>query len=456
MLANGRMLGMSEHQFMRHVYWPSALSWMFSSLHTSVGFAVVGAVVGEYLGSAAGLGYLIQQAEGVFDVAGVFAGMFVLAAFVMVIDRPRNVVERRPGVAPGCGRGRVRSSAKPPTAMLAEVAFSRPVHCIIVAATERRKPCRESASRLAGAVGGVDADHGPCRGAEQDHGCRRRRCLPVLSADRARQAARRVREGRACGRARRPKGRLGRAQGRARRADADVVSGYFDHCVNLAARKQELVSFVVYDRYPGLVLVVAPSHAGEIKSIKDLAGKKVGVSAPGSSTDFFLKYLLKKNGLDPTGAAVIGVGLGATAVAAMEQGQIDAAVMLDPAVTVLQGSHPDLKILADTRTQKDTLAMFGGEYPGGALYSTAAWVSMHEGGAGADERDRRHVPGIDRIGREIMAETLDEMVGKDKALIRSVEKMIRRYRRRGRRGSEGRGRGARRPAKGRRGSRSRC
>ncbi|RAI39113.1 ABC transporter permease [Rhodoplanes roseus] len=94
-LANARMLGMSERQLMRHVYWPSALSWMFSSLHTSVGFAVVGAVVGEYLGSAAGLGYLIQQAEGVFDVAGVFAGMVVLAAFVIVIDILVSMVERR-------------------------------------------------------------------------------------------------------------------------------------------------------------------------------------------------------------------------------------------------------------------------------------------------------------------------------------------------------------------------
>ena len=159
---------------------------------------------------------------------------------------------------------------------------------------------------------------------------------------------------------------------------ADVVSGYFDHCVNLAARKQELQAFVVYDRYPGLVLVVSPSHTKEISSIKDLAGKKVGVSAPGSSTDFFLKYLLKKNGLDPAGTSVIGVGLGATAVAAMEQGQIDAAVMLDPSVTVLQGNHPDLRILSDTRTQKDTLAVFGGEYPGGALYSTTAWVASHE------------------------------------------------------------------------------
>lgn len=94
-LANARMLGMNERQLMRHVYWPSALSWMFSSLHTSVGFAVVGAVVGEYLGSAAGLGYLIQQAEGVFDVAGVFAGMFVLAAFVIAIDAVVSVVEKR-------------------------------------------------------------------------------------------------------------------------------------------------------------------------------------------------------------------------------------------------------------------------------------------------------------------------------------------------------------------------
>src|ERR1700704_1956580 len=117
---------------------------------------------------------------------------------------------------------------------------------------------------------------------------------------------------------------------------ADVVSGYFDHCVNLAAKKQELQSFVVYDRYPGFVLVVSPSHNAEIKSVKDLAGKKIGVSAPGSSTDFFLKYLLKKNGVDATNVAVIGVGLGATAVAAMQQGQIDAAVMLDPSVTVLQ------------------------------------------------------------------------------------------------------------------------
>ena len=94
-LSNARMLGMTERQLLRHVYLPSALSWMFSSLHTAVGFAVVGAVVGEYLGSSAGLGYLIQQAEGVFDVTGVFAGMFVLMGFVLVIDWLVTLVEER-------------------------------------------------------------------------------------------------------------------------------------------------------------------------------------------------------------------------------------------------------------------------------------------------------------------------------------------------------------------------
>ncbi|MBI3707600.1 MAG: ABC transporter substrate-binding protein [Proteobacteria bacterium] len=159
---------------------------------------------------------------------------------------------------------------------------------------------------------------------------------------------------------------------------ADVVSGYFDHTVNMAGKGKLLSAMVVYDRFPGLVLVVSPKHAGEVKSIRDLAGKKVGVSAPGSSTDFFVKYLLRKDGLDPNQTAVVAVGLDATAVAAMEQGQVDAAVMLDPAVTLMQSKYKDLKILSDTRTQKDTIAVFGGEYPGGALYAQLDWIAKHE------------------------------------------------------------------------------
>src|SRR5690606_14841740 len=199
---------------------------------------------------------------------------------------------------------------------------------------------------------------------------------------------------------------------------ADVVSGYFDHCVNLAAKNQSLQAFVVYDRYPGLVLVVSPKQTDSIKSIKDLAGKRVGVSAPGSSTHYFLNFLMKKNGVDSNTVGVIGIGLGSTAIAAMEQGSVDAAIMLDPAVTLLQGKNKDLRILSDTRTQKDTLEVFGGEYPGGALYTRADWVAANPKTAqmlttaivNTLKWIHSHTP------EEIMAKMPEEMVGADKAL----------------------------------------
>jgi NitT/TauT family transport system substrate-binding protein len=197
---------------------------------------------------------------------------------------------------------------------------------------------------------------------------------------------------------------------------ADVVSGYFDHCVNLAAKNQFLQAFVVYDRYPGFALVVAPK--GGIASVKDLAGKNIGVSAPGSSTDFFLKYILRKNGVDPNSVGIIGVGLDATAVAAMEQGKVDAAIMLDPAITLLQNKLKDLKILSDTRTQKDTLDVFGGEYPGGALYTRVDWIAKHEKETQA--LTNAILATLKWIGahspEEIVAKMPDDMVGPDKAL----------------------------------------
>ena len=94
-LANARMLGASPRQLLRHVYLPSATSWVFSSLHTSVGLAFVGAVVGEYLGSASGVGYLIHQAEGVFDINTVMAGILVLTGFALALDGAVGRIERR-------------------------------------------------------------------------------------------------------------------------------------------------------------------------------------------------------------------------------------------------------------------------------------------------------------------------------------------------------------------------
>lgn len=94
-LNNARMLGASRTQLLRHVYLPSATSWVFSSLHTSVGMAFVGAVVGEYLGSAAGVGYLILQAEGAFDINAVLAGILVLTLFALLLDSLVTWAEQR-------------------------------------------------------------------------------------------------------------------------------------------------------------------------------------------------------------------------------------------------------------------------------------------------------------------------------------------------------------------------
>jgi NitT/TauT family transport system permease protein len=94
-LANARMLGADGRQLLRHVYLPSATSWVFSSLHTSVGLAFVGAVVGEYLGSAKGVGYLILQAEGTFDINTVMAGILVLTAFALLLDAAVGRIEKR-------------------------------------------------------------------------------------------------------------------------------------------------------------------------------------------------------------------------------------------------------------------------------------------------------------------------------------------------------------------------
>jgi NitT/TauT family transport system permease protein len=94
LLNNARMLGANERQLIRHVLIPSALTWIFSSLHISIGFAIIAVVVGEYLGSSRGVGYVISQAEGVFDTTGVFAGMTVLAAVVLVVGAGVSRLER--------------------------------------------------------------------------------------------------------------------------------------------------------------------------------------------------------------------------------------------------------------------------------------------------------------------------------------------------------------------------
>ena len=244
MLANARMLGMNERQLMRHVYWPSALSWMFSSLHTAVGFAVVGAVVGEYLGSAAGLGYLIQQAEGVFDVAGVFAGMFVLAAFVCHRLPGHAGRTAAAGLAPGRGRAAHLMPFWPFRAKCAQLC------CGI---NLRRNPCRSFCSA---ALALVLAWRWRRRQVKVTIAVGGAGCLCYLPTMLAEQLGEYEKAG--------VNAELINFKGGSQAltavlgGSADVVSGYFDHCVNLAAKNQAMQAFVVYDRYPGFALVVSP------------------------------------------------------------------------------------------------------------------------------------------------------------------------------------------------------
>ena len=286
-LANARMLGMSERQLMRHVYWPSALSWMFSSLHISVGFAVVGAVVGEYLGSAAGLGYIILQAEMTFDIAGVFAGMFVLAAFVLVIDFMVTLVERRLLVWRPVAAETRHLICLPAADGLLYRAHRNAVPLRRAAGTTGRMSMiaaftRRAASTLAALILMSGLAFAQTKVTMAIGGAA---CLCYLPTVLAQQLGEYDKAG--------VKVEMVDFKGGSQAltavlgGSADVVSGYFDHCVNLAAKNQHMQSFVVYDRYPGLALVVSPKSTNDIKSVKDLANKKVGVSAPGSSTHHY-------------------------------------------------------------------------------------------------------------------------------------------------------------------------
>lgn len=160
---------------------------------------------------------------------------------------------------------------------------------------------------------------------------------------------------------------------------ADVVSGFFDHTVQMAAEGKPLQSFVSMLRYPGLALVVSPAAARKIDSIRDLSGATIGVSAPGSSTHLLLNHLLVKNGLKPDSVSAVGIGMAAGAVAAMESGKVDAAVMAEPGISQLRARKGELRFLADTQSRKGVLDVYGvSTYPAAVLYSRTEWVEKNQ------------------------------------------------------------------------------
>jgi NitT/TauT family transport system substrate-binding protein len=159
---------------------------------------------------------------------------------------------------------------------------------------------------------------------------------------------------------------------------ADMVSGFYDHTIQMQAQGRKIKAVVMQQRYPGLVLAVARHAAdGGVRTLADLRGKKIGVTAPGSSTHFFVNYLMTKVGIGLDEFSVIGIGAGATAVAAVRARQVDALSNVDPTITTLQAAGDLGAILADTRTTTGTLRVFGGPYPAACLYTSEEFIQRY-------------------------------------------------------------------------------
>lgn len=148
---------------------------------------------------------------------------------------------------------------------------------------------------------------------------------------------------------------------------ADVVSGAFEHTLNMQLKGQPMRAFVLQGAAPQIVLGINPKTMPNFKSVADLKGKKIGVTAPGSSTNVLANFVLAKAGLKPSDVSFVGVGAGSGAVAAMRAGQVDAMSNLDPVITLLQRSG-DFKVITDTRILTEAEKVFGGPMPAGCLY----------------------------------------------------------------------------------------
>jgi NitT/TauT family transport system substrate-binding protein len=157
---------------------------------------------------------------------------------------------------------------------------------------------------------------------------------------------------------------------------ADVVAGAYEHTINMQSRKQNFQAFVLTGAAPQITVAISSKLAPSYKSPKDLKGLKVGVSAPGSSTNMVVNYLIGQGGLKPSDVSIIGIGAGATVVAAVDQGRVDVISQTDPAVTMLERTGK-VKVIAETRTPEGTAKIFGGPMPAASLYAPISFVQKN-------------------------------------------------------------------------------
>jgi NitT/TauT family transport system substrate-binding protein len=159
---------------------------------------------------------------------------------------------------------------------------------------------------------------------------------------------------------------------------AEIISPLFDQLVAMAAENREARSFLLIERCPVQVLAVSPVTLKPIRRISELKGATIGVTSPGSPAHLQLNYMVNRAGVDPRAISVVGLGSNAARTAALESGKVDAAVLGDPGATLLERRHPNLVLLADTRTPEGTRAAFGSDvYPGGVLIATERWLRVN-------------------------------------------------------------------------------
>lgn len=157
---------------------------------------------------------------------------------------------------------------------------------------------------------------------------------------------------------------------------ADVVSGAFEHTLNMQAKGQPMRAFVLMGRAPQIVLAISNKTLPNYKGLADLKGKKIGVTAPGSSTNIMANFVLGKAGVKPNEVSYIGVGAAQGAVAAMRSGQIDAISNLDPVITILARAN-DVRIVSDTRDVAEADKVFDGPMPAACLYAPSAFTDKN-------------------------------------------------------------------------------
>jgi NitT/TauT family transport system substrate-binding protein len=155
----------------------------------------------------------------------------------------------------------------------------------------------------------------------------------------------------------------------------DAVAGFYDHTIQSQPKGLAVRMVVVYDRFPGIVLLAASDLAPRVQSFADLRGQTVGITSFGSSTHFTLNYLLARAGIPQDEVPLVQIGTGGASVAAFENGNVAVGLFLDPAATRLVDAGK-ARVVWDTRSEQDTVAAFGGPYPAGGIYTTGARLAQ--------------------------------------------------------------------------------